>query len=187
MRSPITNSGCVKSQCAEASTAASGPRWRQRTSVRGTPENYPFVYPSACQPHARRPLPTQPLIGRVVCPAKVILAGSDPGLPGNPSAICQSRQYSDSLPDPRPAASGPVIGARPQCALEEPCPRRCPTGAGNRRGKPPSGWLATNLSTDSAPPARPSGSQTNASDLRLPGTAVAFGYAFRVGRQGLEP
>jgi hypothetical protein len=53
MRSPITNSGCVKSQCAEASTAASGRRWRQRTSVRGTPpRTTPFVYPSG-MPAAR--------------------------------------------------------------------------------------------------------------------------------------
>src|SRR2546429_89360 len=68
MRSPITNSGCVKSQCAETSTAASGRRWRQRTSVRGTPrELSPSSIRRACQPHAGRPLPTQPLIGTSGC------------------------------------------------------------------------------------------------------------------------
>jgi len=51
MRSPITNSGCVKSQCAEASTAASGRRWRQRTSVRGTPRELP---PSSIRRRASR-------------------------------------------------------------------------------------------------------------------------------------
>lgn len=57
MRSPITNSGCVKSQCAETSTARRDDGGDSETSVRGTPRELPpFVYPSACQPHARRPL-----------------------------------------------------------------------------------------------------------------------------------
>ncbi|QGN47773.1 prolyl oligopeptidase family serine peptidase [Micromonospora sp. WMMC415] len=49
MRSPITNAGCVKSQCAQASTAASGRRWRQRTPVLGSaPTTTPWAASFGC-------------------------------------------------------------------------------------------------------------------------------------------